>query len=97
MIRRGVSPTTNAASEVELAVNSAKDIGATVRRDLPPTMASEDFGWYLEERPGVFAWIGTGPSVAGTELHSPGYNYNDAILPVAAGWLAATARRALAE
>ena len=95
-IRHGVSATTNTRQEADLAAASAADIGAPVRRDLPPSMAGEDFGWYLEQRPGAFAWIGNGPSAPGTELHNPGYNYNDAILPVASGWLAATARRALA-
>ena len=95
-VRRGVSPTINTKREAALAAESAATIGATVRRDLPPTMASEDFGWYLEARPGAFAWIGNGLAEPGAELHTPGYNYNDAILPVASGWLAATARRALA-
>ena len=91
-VRRGVSAVVNAAAEADLAADSARAIGAPVRRDLPPSMASEDFGWFLEERPGAFAWIGNGP---GAELHTPGYDFNDAILPVAAGWLATTARRAL--
>ncbi len=37
-------------------------MGAAVRRDMAPTMAGEDFGWYLEQRPGAFAWIGNGPA-----------------------------------
>ena len=94
-IKRGVSATINSREEAEIAARSVADIGAVVRRDLPPTMASEDFGWYLAERPGAFAWIGNG--VAGPELHTPGYDYNDEILPVASGWLAATARRALVD
>ncbi len=93
-VRRGVSATINTHDEAELAAGSAEAIGAKIRRDLSPTMASEDFGWYLEERPGAFAWIGNG---SGGELHTPGYDFNDAILPTAAGWLASTARRALAE
>ena len=96
-IKRGVSPTANSRAGAELAAAGATEIGATLRRDLPPTMASEDFGWLLEQRPGAFAWIGNGMAQPGTELHTPGYDYNDAILPVASGWLAATARRALAE
>ena len=96
-VRRGVSATTNSKPEAELAARVAGEIGATVRRDLPPTMASEDFGWFLEQRPGAYAWIGNGPAKPGAELHNPGYDYNDAILPVASGWLAATARRALTE
>ncbi len=96
-IWHGVSTTTNSPAEAALAAASGADIGAVVRRDLPPSMAGEDFGWYLDERPGAFAWIGNGPAQSGSELHNPGYDYNDAILPVAAGWLAATARRALSD
>ena len=93
-IKRGVSPTVN--TEADLAADGAVAAGAVLRRDLPPTMASEDFGWLLAERPGAFAWIGNGGS-PGRDLHTPDYDFNDDILPVASGWLAATARRALAE
>ena len=92
--RTGCRKPSNSSAEAALAAASAAAIGAAVRRDLPPSMAGEDFGWYLEERPGAFAWIGNG---GGADLHNPDYNYNDAILPVASAWLAATARRALAE
>ena len=96
-IRHGVCPTINAAPEADLAAMAAGDTGAPLRRDLPPSMAGEDFGWYLEQRPGAFAWIGNGPARPGAELHNSGYDFNDAILPAAAHWLAATARRALSE
>ncbi|MGI4951669.1 MAG: amidohydrolase [Janthinobacterium lividum] len=96
-IRHGVSDTTNSPAEAALAAGVAEAMGGAVRRDMAPSMAGEDFGWYLRERPGAFAWIGNGPARPGGELHNPGYDYNDAILPVAAGWLAATARRALQD
>ncbi len=96
-IQHGVSPTVNTRAEADLAAASATELGIPLRRDLPPSMAGEDFGWYLEQKPGAFAWIGNGPATPGGELHNPGYDFNDAILPVAAGWLAATARRALAS
>lgn len=95
LIAHGVSVTANTGPEADLAAAAATTIGAPVRRDMAPSMAGEDFGWYLEQRPGAFAWIGNGLSRPGSELHNPGYDYNDAILPVAAGWLAATALRAL--
>ncbi len=96
-IHTGVSATINTSAEADLAAAAAASTGAVVRRNLAPTMASEDFGWYLRERPGAFAWIGNGPSDGGRELHNPAYDFNDDILPVAAGWLAATARQALAD
>jgi len=95
-IDHGVSATVNTRVEADLAAAAAAETGAAVRRDLPPSMAGEDFGWYLEQKPGAFVWIGNGPARPGGELHNPGFDFNDAILPVAAEWLAATARRALA-
>jgi len=96
-IDHGVSATVNTPGEADLAAAAAAELGAPVRRDLPPSMAGEDFGWYLEQKPGAFVWIGNGPARPGGELHNPGFDFNDAILPVAAGWLATAARRALAS
>jgi hippurate hydrolase len=76
-----------------LAAGAAQAAGLTVRRDLAPSMAAEDFGRFLEVIPGAYAWIGNGDTAA---LHNPDYDYNDSILPVAARYLAATAQAALA-
>ncbi len=90
-----VSATINHGPGAELAAAAAADLGAPLRRDLPPSMASEDFGALLEQRPGAFAWVGNGSADDGRALHNSGYDFNDAILPTTAGWLAAAARRAL--
>ena len=95
-IRPGVCPTVNHAEDAALAVQAARSAGLAVRRDLPPSMAGEDFGWFLQRIPGAFAWIGNGLAEPGRELHNPGYDFNDAILPAASTWLAATAKQALA-
>ena len=94
-ITHGVCVTENNPDDADLAAATAADIGAPTRRDMRPSMAGEDFGWYLQQRPGAFAWIGNGPAEPGSELHNAKYNFNDAILPVASNWLAAVARRAL--
>jgi hippurate hydrolase len=91
----GMGATVNDPVEADRATEAARAAGLTVRRDVPPSMASEDFGWYLAERPGAFAWIGNGPAPDGTGLHNPGYDFNDAILPSAATFLAAAAKQAL--
>ncbi len=96
-VTRSVAATVNHAAEAELAAAAAAAAGLPVRRDLAPTMAGEDFGWMLRERPGAYLWIGNGPAQDGAFLHNPGYDFNDAILPAAATCLAAIARRALAE
>jgi hippurate hydrolase len=60
---------------------------------MAPTMGAEDFGRFLLEIPGAYAWIGNGPS---RFLHNPSYDYNDEILPVAANYYATVAKAALA-
>ena len=92
---RGMGVTANTPAERDLAAEATLAAGIPLVRDLAPAMTSEDFGWYLEERPGAFAWIGNGPSDGGRELHNSNYDFNDAILPAASGFLAATAKRAL--
>jgi len=94
-IRPGVAVTANAPAEAELAAQAASGAGLTVRRDLPPSMAGEDFGWFLKEIPGAFVWIGNGPSTPDNALHNAGYNFDDSILPAAATCLAGMAVRAL--
>ena len=92
-IVRGVPVTANHPTERDMAAEAGAAV-AGVRRDLPPAMTGEDFSWFLREVPGAFAWIGNGEG--GPDLHHPGYDFNDAILPVASAWLAGVAKRALA-
>ncbi len=94
-IRRGVDVTQNTREDADLAAAAAAGAGLAVRRDLPPAMTGEDFCWFLQQRPGAFVWIGNGPIEGGRELHSPDYDFNDAILPAAASYMAGVAKRAL--
>lgn len=45
---------------------------------LRPITASEDFAFMLEKRPGSYLFLGNGDSA---DLHSPRYDFNDAIIP----------------
>ncbi|WP_375748768.1 amidohydrolase [Vibrio sp. HN007] len=48
---------------------------------------SEDFGFFAEKVSGCYVFIGNGTEGAnGYFLHNPNYDYNDDILPVAAGF-----------
>ncbi|MBY0338569.1 MAG: amidohydrolase [Acetobacteraceae bacterium] len=94
--RPGVPVTANHPAERDLAAAAAATV-APVRRDMAAAMTGEDFAWFLKQVPGAFVWIGNGPAEDGRELHHPAYDFNDAILPAASGFLAATARRALGE
>jgi hippurate hydrolase len=92
---RGNPVTANSPAERDLAAEAVIAAGLKLRRDMAPAMTGEDFAWYLQERPGAFVWIGNGPAEDGRDLHNANYDFNDAILPAAAGWLASVARRAL--
>ncbi|WP_315828511.1 amidohydrolase [Bradyrhizobium sp. SZCCHNG3015] len=91
----GVGVLANAPHEAGLARMAAEKVAAPLRRDLAPSMAGEDFAFYLQHRPGAFVWIGNGELREGAELHGPHYDFNDAILPTASGWMAEVARTAL--
>jgi hippurate hydrolase len=94
-IPRGNPVTGNTPTERDLAAEAVLAAGLKLRRDMKPAMTGEDFAWYLQQRPGAFVWIGNGPTDGGRELHNANYDFNDAILPAAAGYLASVARRAL--
>lgn len=75
---------------------AAAVLGPTaVETALPPSMASEDFAFMLQKVPGAYLWIGNGSAEGGRNLHSPNYDFNDAILPIGVQVLVEAARRSL--
>jgi hippurate hydrolase len=62
-----------------------------------PAFTSEDFAFMLKEVPGAYVWLGQGSPLKRAELHTPGYDFNDEVLPVGAGLLATLAERRLAQ
>ena len=82
--------TVNTADETNRAATAAERVAGPgkVRRDLPPSMGSEDFACMLEARPGSYVWIGNGQEEGGCFLHNPGYDFNDKILPIGASYWA---------
>ncbi len=89
-------PTVNAPPCAELVRRAATGLlgAARVFTGVLPSMASEDFSFMLNERPGAYFWLGVGEDVPG--LHHPRYDFNDAVLPIGAALLATIARDALA-
>jgi hippurate hydrolase len=53
---------------------------------LRPFTASEDFAFILEKCPGSYLVIGNGEGDRGCQLHNPGYDFNDACLPIGASY-----------
>ena len=54
--------------------------------DAPPSMASEDFSYMLEQRPGAYIWLGAGEGGAGSMLHNTRYDFNDELLPMGSSY-----------
>jgi hippurate hydrolase len=80
--------TVNTKAEAEAAARAAASIVGPDRvlRDLPPSMAAEDFAFLLQARPGCYAWIGNGPAAPGAGLHGPRYDFNDEVLLLGASY-----------
>ena len=90
-------PIINSPDEAALAVAAGHAVGAIVRRDVRPSTTGDDFSSLRLHRPGAYVWIGNGPAGPDGELHNDRYDFNDAILPAAIGWMSNVARLALAD
>jgi hippurate hydrolase len=92
------APLVNHAAEAEFIADAAADIvGAdNINRDGNLVMASEDFSYMLNCRPGAYIQIGNGDGTGGCEVHNPGYDFNDAALPFGASLFVRLVERKLA-
>ncbi|WP_298804922.1 M20 aminoacylase family protein [uncultured Lentibacter sp.] len=90
---RGYPATVNDAGRTAFAAEVAREIvgAALVDEEAKPMMAAEDFSYMLEQRPGTYAFVGNG---AGAMVHHPAYDFNDAIAPVGASFLARLVEKA---
>ncbi|MGY8907076.1 MAG: M20/M25/M40 family metallo-hydrolase, partial [Pseudomonadales bacterium] len=60
--------------------------------DFTPTMGSEDFSFFLQEKPGCYFALGNGDGdhrdllhgMGPCTLHNPSYDFNDALIPIGA-------------
>ncbi len=95
--RQGYPATVNSAREAEFAAQvGARIFGKDkVIRDADPTTGAEDFAYLLQEKPGAYVFLGQGGGELGCLLHNPNYDFNDAVIPLGAGYLAALAEAAL--
>ena len=92
-------PLVNDAAETEFIANTAAEIVGVdnVNRDGNLVMASEDFSYMLNLRPGAYIQIGNGDAPGGCEVHNPGYDFNDMALPFGASLFVSLAERKLAQ
>ncbi|RYF62365.1 MAG: M20/M25/M40 family metallo-hydrolase, partial [Comamonadaceae bacterium] len=95
LYRPGYPAVLNHEAETELARSVALDTFGATRVDagFRPRTASEDFAFMLLKRPGSYVFVGNGD---GASLHSPYYDFNDAILAPSATYWVRLAERFLA-
>lgn len=89
-VEYGYPATVNDAAKADFAAAVAQELVGTaaVIRDFEPTMGAEDMAYLLNERPGCYAWLGTGATGEEPMLHHPRYDFNDQCAPLGASWLA---------
>ncbi len=90
-----VNDETEAAYAADIA---ARIVGEdNVNRSGPLIMASEDFSYMLNAVGGAYINIGNGDAEGNCEVHNPGYDFNDAILPLGATFFAELVEDRLAK
>ena len=95
--RRGYPATVNTDAEARFAARVGERVfgKGNVVTDGEPTMGGEDFSYMLQARPGAYVFLGQGGSQSGCFLHNPAYDFNDEVIPLGAGYLAALVEEAL--
>lgn len=86
----------NHDQETAFALSVAKELlgEENVIDNLPPISGSEDFAYFLQQKPGCFLRLGNGDSAA---LHNPAYNFNDQSLTFGAAYWTRLVEQYLAE
>ena len=94
---RGYPATINTPAEAQFAARVGERVfgKAKVITDFEPVMGGEDFSYMLEARPGAYVFLGQGGGPGACFLHNPNYDFNDEVIPLGAGYLAALVEDAL--
>ena len=76
----------NTDRETDEAVRAARIVAGDDRvfSEITPNMTSEDFAFFLKEKPGAYIGIGGGNPKETGRLHQALYDFNDRILPIGA-------------
>ena len=95
-IRNGYPPVVNEPVSTAIAREAAADIVGSdcVVAAEYPSMGSEDFSFYLQQKPGCFVRFGArAPDWEPVPLHSPAFNIDERVIGVGARFLDRVARR----
>ncbi|MEO7056069.1 MAG: M20 aminoacylase family protein [Caldimonas sp.] len=89
--KRNYPPTINHPAETAFARKVMTDmVGADNVIEFEPTMGSEDFSYFLQDKPGCYFLIGNGDGdhrdmghgMGPCMLHNPSYDFNDDLIPL---------------
>jgi len=85
---RNQPATINTPQEADVAIAAARAVVGEnkVRVDGPPAMASEDFAFMLQAKPGAYVWLGVDGPIPSAPLHNPHYDFNDDALAFGAAY-----------
>ena len=90
----GYPATINDSKKATISAEVASSIVGSemVEINIPVNMASEDFSYMLNMRPGAYVFLGQGDTPG---LHHPEYDFDDDISPIGASWYASMVERVL--
>jgi hippurate hydrolase len=94
--QRGYPVVVNSEAETAFAIEVARELVGDDKVVTPfgPVTGSEDFGFYLQKKPGCFLRLGNGEG--SPMLHNPKYDFDDANLTVGAAFWTRLVERYLA-
>ena len=93
VFERAYPATINHVAQAQYMREVAEDLlGQNQVVDFTPTMGSEDFSFFLQEKPGCYFALGNGDGdhrdllhgMGPCTLHNPSYDFNDALIPIGA-------------
>jgi hippurate hydrolase len=95
--QRGYPVVVNSDAETAFAIEVARELVGDDKVVTPfgPVTGSEDFGFYLQKKPGCFLRLGNGEG--SPMLHNPKYDFEDANLTVGAAFWTRLVERFLAQ
>ena len=96
----GYDPTINSPAPTDFCIDVAQQVFGADNVDTNPTpcMGAEDFGAMSEAVPGCYVWVGQGEDEGSNHsqgLHTPQYDFNDAIIPSAIEFFVRVTEQAL--
>jgi hippurate hydrolase len=97
-IERRYPATINDIGEARFVQQVVRGLSPVLKlaENLEPCMGSEDFAFMLAQCPGAYVWLGSGRDGDNPNVHSPRFDFNDAVLPLGAALFAALAEKRLA-